>query len=230
VSLELPALDPEVAKYVASSYPHNLDYRVVGGSLRPRWKLRRRMRKLARGYARPLTELLDLSSSKGYFVLEAASRPECQRALGIDVHAPDLAASRAVAAHLGLERASFQPLVLTQLAQNLRQFGGPFETVLLVNTYPYLYFGSDRSDDHVADHDELFRMLAEVTSKRLVFSNRIELGRCPRHIQARARELGLADGYRPELIRAACERYFELDEQKPLGKIPLWFLTKRRGT
>lgn len=222
-----PPLDREVARYVASSYPHNLDYRVLGGKLWPRWRLWRRFRRLARGYAQPLTELLDLSSSKGYFVLEAASRPECQRALGIDVHAPDLAASRAVAQHLGLERASFQPLVLSQLATNLHTFGGPFETVLLVNTYPYLFFGSDRSEDHVPDHDELFRLLASVCSKRLVFSNRIELERCPRHIQKRAHELGLARDFRPELIRAACERYFVLEEQRPLGRIPLWYLSKR---
>ncbi len=222
-----PPLDPEVARYVASSYPHNLDYRVVGGKLWPRWRLWRRFHRLARGYAEPLTELLDLSSSKGYFVLEAAARPECQRALGIDVHAPDLAASRAVARHLGLERASFQPLVLSQLATNLHTFGGPFETALLVNTYPYLFFGSDRSDDHVPDHDELFRLLAEVCSQRLVFSNRVELERCPRHIQERAHQLGLAKDFRPDWIRAACERYFEVEEQRPLGRIPLWYLTRR---
>ena len=220
-------LDPEVARHVASSYPHNLDYRVVRGRLRPRWKLWRRFRRLAAGYAEPLTELLDLSCAKGYFVLEAATRPECERALGIDVHAPDLAAARAVARHLELERASFQPLVLSQLAQNLHGFGGAFETVLLVNTYPYLFLGSDRSDDCVPDHEELFRLLAQVTSRRLVFSNRIELERLPRHIQARAHERGLAGDYRPELIRAACERHFRIDERRPLGRIPLWFLDRR---
>ena len=221
------ALAPEVESYVGDSYPHNIDYEVADGRLFPGRKLSQRFGPISRGYASPLVDLLDLSCSKGYFVLEAAGRPECRRALGIDVHEPDLLASRAVAAHLGLERADFRELTLTQLAERLPEFGGPFETVLLINTYPYLYFGSNRSDSHLPDHAQLFRLLSELGSRRVIFSNRIEFERCPRHIQARAHELGLAEGYTPEAIRAACERYFVIEEQAPLGKIPLWFLTRR---
>ena len=111
-----PALDADVARYVASSYPHNADYRVLAGRLVPRWKLWRRARRLTAGYTTPLRSLLDLSASKGWFVLEAAGRASCERALGIDVHAPDLDAARAVAAHLGRERARFELTTLRELA------------------------------------------------------------------------------------------------------------------
>jgi len=220
-------LSPEVAAYIASSYPHNHDYRVVRGKLKPRWKLWRRLGRLQRLYPEPLRELLDLSSCKGFFVLDAAQRPTCERALGIDIHAPDLDASRAVAGHLGLRGARFEELTLSDLAERIGEFGGPFQTTLLVNTYPYLFFGSDRSDEHVPDHDELFRRMASVTSERLIFSNRIEFDVLPRHIQRRAAELGLEGGYDGRAIRAAAEKHFELKMQRPLGRIPLWLLRPR---
>ena len=222
-----PPLDPRVAAHVESSYPHNLDYRVRGQKLRPRWKLRRRLWRLLPLYSDPLESLLDLSSSKGYFVLEAAARPGCARALGIDVHEPDLEASRAVAAHLGLDRARFERLTLRELAESIDDFGGPFDTVLLVNTYPYLFFGSDRAEAVAADHAELFGLLARVTGGRLVFSNRVDFAALPRHIRARAAEAGLESAYDEARIRAAAEAHFHVEPRRALGKIPLWLLTRR---
>lgn len=222
-----PPLDPEVAAYVASSYPHNLDYRVTKRGLRPRWKLRRRLKRLQALYAEPLDDLLDLSSSKGYFVLEAATRPSCRRALGIDVHEPDLEASRAVAAHLGLERAHFERLLLPELAQRIDGLGGPFHTVLLVNTYPYLYFGSDRAEAAASDHEALFELLARVTAGRMIFSNRVDFAALPRHIQRRARELELDGAYDEARIRAAAERHYQVEVLPALGRIPVWLLQRR---
>lgn len=222
-----PPLDPRVAAYVESSYPHNLDYRVRRGALRPRWKLRRRLKRLLPLYTEPLESLLDLSSSKGYFVLEAAARSTCTRALGIDVHEPDLEASRAVAEHLGLERARFERSTLRELADRIDDLGGPFGTVLLVNTYPYLFYGSDRAESVAADHGELFELLARVTSDRLIFSNRVDLAALPRHIQARATDAGLEDGYDAPRIRAAAEAHFHVEPRRALGKIPLWLLSRR---
>ena len=220
-------LDARVAAYVSNSYPHNLDFRVVRGALKPCWKLRRRFGRLRKLYAEPHDELLDLSSSKGFFVLEAAQQAQCQRTLGIDVHAPDLHASQAVARHLGLDKATFEPLLASQLAERIDEFGGPFRTVLLLNTYQYLYFGSERSEDHTPDHSELFRRLARVTAERLIFSNRVEFERLPRHIQRRAREAGLERGYDEGAIRAAADEFFTIEPERPLGRIPLWVLRRR---
>ncbi|MFT7485439.1 MAG: hypothetical protein ACI9F9_001289 [Candidatus Paceibacteria bacterium] len=220
-------LDPEVAAYIGDSYPHNLDYRVVRGKLRPSWKLWRRLRRIKKHYAAPLDDLLDLSSSKGFFVLDAALKLSCRRAVGIDVHEPDLQASRAVAEHLGLNQVQFKQQTLDECALSISDAGGPFRTVLLINTYPYLFLGSDRSDSHIPDHRELFERLAKVTEDRLVFSNRIHFEALPRHIQARAKSLNLEAAYDPVAIRKAAEMFFQLDEQRPLGKIPLWVLRKR---
>ena len=224
-----PVLDPAIADYISNSYPHNLDYRVVRGELRPSWKLGRRLRRLQPLYAKPLEELLDLSSSKGFFVLDAAGRPECRRALGIDDPAQDVAASRAVAVHLGLTDARFDLTTLSERSDSSETRGGPFRTVLLVNTYHYLFFGSDRSRATAPDHDELFRLLASLCADRLIFSNRVDFDALPRHIKARAREAGLADRYDVERIRAAAEAHFEIEELRPLKKIPLWLLRRRHS-
>lgn len=233
VSTERPPMDPAVAAYVADSYPNNADYVVAEGALRPRRKLRARLRRILPLYAEPRDELLDLSSSKGYFVLEAAARPGCERALGIDVHERDVEAARAVAAHLGLAKARFELLGLRELAARIDDFGGPFRTVLLLNTYPYLYFGSDRGPAVASDHDELFRLLARVTGERLLFSNRVDFDVLQRHMQARARAAGLEGGYDRRSIRAAAERHFEVEVQRPLRfrwfqRLPLWVLRPRR--
>ena len=221
-------LDPAVVAHIGDSYPHNLDYRVVRGALRPRFKLWRRFRRIQRLYPGERGDLLDLSSCKGFFVLEAAGHPGCQRAVGIDIHAPDLSASRAVAAHLDLHNARFENLTLPRLAEDIEKFGGPFQTVLLINTYPYLFIGSNRSADHTPDHRTLFRHMAQVTSERLIFSNRIQFDKLPRHIQARAKQLQLESAYHPENIRSAAEEFFELQEKRTLGRIPLWVLKPKR--
>ncbi|MFT7670684.1 MAG: hypothetical protein ACI8X5_003395 [Planctomycetota bacterium] len=222
---ERPPLDPPVLAYISDSYPHNLDYSITRGVLKPRWKLRSRLKRLQALYANPLGDLLDLSSSKGFFVLDAATHPECKRALGIDVHAPDIEASRAVALHLGLIKARFELTTLRELSATIEARGGAFDTVLLVNTYPYLFFGSDRSEATAEDHDEIFRLLATVCAGRLVFSNRVDFAALPRHIQKRARESRLEENYDEAIISAAAQKHFVLEKLKPLKKIPLWLLT-----
>ncbi len=222
-----PPLPAEVRRHLAYSYPHNHDYRVLAGRLWPRWRLWRRLGRLRGPLEGRLDDLLDLSSSKGYFVLDAARRPGSRRALGVDVHRPDLEASRAVAAHLGLGRARFEELTLGELAARIDGFGGPFGAALLVNTYPYLYFGSPRSADHLPDHEGLFERLARVVSGRLVFSNRVELDALPDNVRRRAAELGLGADYDGRAVRAAAERFFHVTEERPLGRIPLWVLDRR---
>ncbi|MAF67664.1 MAG: hypothetical protein CMJ84_18670 [Planctomycetes bacterium] len=221
-------LSPELRAYLAEGYPANHAYRVRGSRLRASFKLWRRRRRIAALYPRPLTSLLDLSCSKGYFVLDAAAKPTCERALGIDVHPPDLEAARAVGAHLTLERARFEQLRLDTLSERLEEFGGPFQTVLLINTYPYLYFGSRRSEQSYPDHERLFELLHAVCQERLIFSNRVSLARCPRHIQERARALGLRETYEEAAIRRAALARFELREHGSLLRgIPLWTLSPR---
>jgi hypothetical protein len=174
-----------------------------------------------------LTSLADLSCCKGYFVVTAAQEPQCQRALGIDIHPPDLDACRAVQAHLGLDRAEFVQARLHELAENIEQFGGAFQTVLLINTYQYLYFGSPRSADCYLSHDEIFSRLRRICAGRLIFNNRTEFDRVQSYCRQVGREHGLEREYRTERILQAASKYFRVTQHGRVGRYPLWALDVR---
>ena len=110
------SLDEASRAHLADSYPHNHDYRVVGADMRPKWKLWKRWRRLRRHWPSDLDSFLDIGCSKGFFVLQAAHRGA--EALGIDIHAEDLAACEAAREHLKLESARFQHKTLEVLADD----------------------------------------------------------------------------------------------------------------
>ncbi|MFT6041597.1 MAG: hypothetical protein ACI9C2_001768, partial [Gammaproteobacteria bacterium] len=168
-------LGPDTVAHLADSYPHNHDYRITSGKLKPSWQLWRRARRIRKHYAPGGKSLLDLSSCKGYFTLDAILARGMQRARGIDVHEPDIVASRAAARHLELhEQVKLDRMHLHEVAAEIEAgTETAFDTTLLINTYPYLFFGSLREEHNYPDHAQLFQHLAKVTAPggRLVFSN-----------------------------------------------------------
>lgn len=224
---ERPEIPPHVRQYLGNSYPHNHDYRVVDGQLAPKCKLWVRLRKLMPLYPRPLVSLLDVSCCKGYFVNAAAQEPTCQRALGIDIHQPDLDACEAVKAHLGTSRARFERLRLHDAAARIDQFGGPFQTVLLVNTYQYLFFGSPRSADCYLNHDDIFAQLRRVCAGRVIFNNRTEFDRVQGYCRRVGQERGLEREYCTERILQTASKHFRVTQHGRVGRYPLWALDLR---
>lgn len=217
---DAPGLDAEVLSYINRSYPNNHNFGVRGEQLMPHRQLAHRSKALRRFYAHPQSRLLDLSSSKGFFVLEAAQQAGCTSALGIDVFEHDILVSRTLAKHLHLPNARFEVMRLHELSDRIAEFGGPFDTVLLVNTYQYLFFGSARAADCYLDHDRIFASIRRACSGRLIFNNRIELDDCQnREAVARAGEQ--AKEYETGKIMAAAERYFTLVAKRVIGRYPL---------
>jgi hypothetical protein len=217
---DAPGLDPQVLSYVNRSYPSNHDFSIRGQRLVPHRQLARRGSILSRHYPRPLTDLLDLSCSKGFFVLAAAQQPQCDRALGIDIFEHDVTVSRTLAEYLQLPKARFEKLRLHELSGSIGDFGGPFSTVLLVNTYQYLFFGSDRAADCYLDHDHIFHLIRQVCSGRLIFNNRTELKDCQNQ-EAVARAGERAKEYETAKLIAAAGLYFKLVTKEVLGRYPL---------
>lgn len=222
----MPQLTKELAQHLADSYPHNHDWRIVRGKPRPSFQLWRRARRLRALYPKSFTSFLDLSSCKGFFVIDAALRFNPQRILGIDVHPIDLDASRAAAADLGLLQADFKQLFLDEFVAKNPQ---PFDVALLINTYPYLFFGSRREPHAYRDHHKIFQLLARLVSPggTLIFSNRTELDRCPGHVRELAAASGKGDSYNTSAIRDAAKKHFTIEEHGWLGRIPLWRLTAK---
>ncbi len=216
-------LTADIATYIANSYPHNHNYSVRAGRLVPRDKLRARFDVLNSAYPRPLESLLDLSCSKGYFVLDAAGRATCRRALGVDIDDRELNACRSVSRHVGLQ-CRFERAHLHEVAQSISEFGGPFQTVLLINCYQYLYFGSSRSPVGYRDHRRIFELARQVCAERLLFSNRTETGQLQRYCRAEAARLGHSHLYTEAAILDAASQYFNVTRIGTINGLPLWNL------
>lgn len=223
-----PPIPDDIARYVADSYPSNHNYRVRGAKLAARRKLAARYRKQVAYYLNPLSSLLDLSCSKGFYVLSAATRRGCERAAGIDICDEELRACEAVRSHLGLANASFANLKLHQLAERIDEFGGPFQMVLLCNSYQYLFFGSQRSPDRYESHAEIFGLIRKVCSGRVIFNNRTDLEDCQRSTQDDARASGREADFNARAIAEAASRHFIVAQHGNVGGYPLWTLDVRR--
>lgn len=226
-SNDRPELNQEIRAYLENSYPNNHDYRIVNGKLIPRFKLCVRLRKSKPLYPRPLTSLLDLSCCKGYFVMQAAHELQCGRVLGIDIHQPDLDASCAVRAHLGLKGVQIEKLQLHELAARINDFGGPFQTVLLINMYQYLFFGSARSAHCYLSHDEILRHLQKICSGRIIFNNRLEFDRLQDHCRQVAVQKGIQQEYSTERFLEAADKYFQVTLFGHIGHSPIYAMDVR---
>lgn len=218
-------LPDAVQKFVRDSYPRNHTYTSLADCLVPQQKLAVRVSGLSRYYPAPLTSLLDLSCSKGFFVFHAAAQPACERALGIDLSDECLDVCRLLNARFAhSSRVSFSKLTLPELAERIDDFGGPFQTVLLLNTYQYLFFGSTVAPAVGQDHREIFRLLRRVCSGRLVFHNRLSLDDLQSDPQERASRAGTGALYTPQAIREAAEEFFKVTAlRRWLGR-PVWLL------
>ena len=146
-----PRVDDKINAYLADSYPGNHNYRVVGDTLRPRFKLARRWRRIERLWPHEFDSFLDIGCAKGFFVLQAARRGA--DSLGIDISDNYIDACNIVRDELGIERARFANQTIDQLCAD----GESFDLVQVVNTYHYLYFGSGGAEPCAADHAVLFR-------------------------------------------------------------------------
>lgn len=212
------------ARHLADSYPSNHNWTIRRGQPRACRQLRRRVKQLRRLYPARVDSFLDLSSCKGWFVLDAA-RAGATRVLGIDIHDEDLAASRAALDVLGHPDVELRRAHLHELVASAPE---PFDLALLINTYQYLFYGSRREPHGYLDHERIFDHLAALVRPggTLLFSNRVTYARLPGNVKERAEELGLPHAYHEEAIRAAAERHFTIEERGKLGRIPLWRLVR----
>ena len=211
--------------FVSDSYPRNHTYTPQQDRLVPHRKLAVRVAGLSRYYPVPVTSLLDLSCSKGFFVFHAAARETCERAVGIDLSDECLATCEHLNSRFDRrERVKFARLTLPELAERIDEFGGPFQTVLLINTYQYLFFGSTVAPAVGPNHREIFRLLRTVCAGRLVFHNRLSLADLQSDPQERAASAGTGALYHPQVIHEAAAEFFRVTTLRPWLGRPVWLL------
>lgn len=218
-------LTPELIKYAENSYPSNHTYRIMKDHLYPKRKLRKRLKTFSKLYPQPLTSLLDVGCSKGFFVFDASRHTSCQRSLGIDITEKEITFCNKIKDHLREGSVQFALLRLDELADRIDQFGGAFQTILVINIYQYLYFGSDHFSKSYLDHDVIFRNLSRICTDRIIFNNRINVEDCQNQSWI-LRSGSRSQFYSEEYIRCAAEKYFIVEDHGTFGRYPLWLLKK----
>jgi hypothetical protein len=206
----------------------NHQYRLVRRRLVPSFQLYERLRLVARAYPQPLRSFLDIGCCHGLYVMDAVTRLGCPRAVGIDVYEPFVATAREVGQYLRLQEAAFHLASLQQVSDDPPQFGGPFQAVLLIGTYHYLFWGSDHCPTAYYDHAEIFRRLASVCTDRLIVSGRLTMARALRVIADRL-PLGKGDPstYTMGAFLRNAGKFFDVQHLGYLGVDPLFVMTKR---
>lgn len=187
-----------------------------------RWKI------VSKLYPEKLTSLLDIGCCRGWFVIQAALRPECEKALGIDVVQGFIDAANKAKDLLNLkDKVQFHYAFLDDLAGDLAKYRTPYQTIVLLNTYHYMYWGSGYSDKHWADHDYLLRTLSNICTDRIIFMSPLEINDCPSDIARRAREHPeWAPKFTTNCFLEAAEKYFDVSHQTYLGLRPLYLMKK----
>lgn len=214
------SLHGEYSKYVAFSYPSNHTYKIINGKLIPRFKLASRYKKIRQFFPEQMASLAEIGCSKGFFVFAASLLPACQRSLGIDITDYDIKVCRWVKENLQNTRTHFEKMQLHELANRIDEFGGPFQTILLLNTYQYLYFGSDRFPDCYLDHDAIFKNLRKICGQRIIFNNRIDLTDC-QNIRSIDHSGAHSQNYSEQKMLAAASKYFTITHHGTYGRYPL---------
>lgn len=215
-------LSDEFKKYAEKSYPSNHTYKIGNQTLHPKCKLALRYQKIKKLYPDNLTSLIDVGCSKGFFVFAAKQQFGATRNLGIDIDQYDINFCRAMKNYLNAGEARFELMQLHELAERIDEFGGPFQTVLLINTYQYLYFGSARSGSHYKNHDEIFQHLRKICSQRLIFNNRVNLQECQNVENANGELSETYKNYNEQKVIESAARYFDVKKQGAIGRYPLW--------
>jgi hypothetical protein len=219
----IPRGDPDL-----QSYPKTHRFRVSKDGIVPSYRLYSRWRAVSSLYPERLESLLDVGACRGYYVLQAAADPACKIAVGIDVSAPFIALARKVQEAVGIERARFHVAHLADVSKDPSAFGGPFQTVLLLNTYHYLFWGSPIDPRAVHSHEAIFSDLSRICTDRLIFSSPLEVSAFGRSLRARVEQSGKfkAEYTRRRFLDVA-SKSFDVRERGGLGNRPLYLLLKR---
>jgi SAM-dependent methyltransferase len=209
-------------------YPRNHNYRLRGKQLIPCFRLYRRWRIISSLYPQALESFLEVGSCKGFFVLDAASRPSCKYAVGIDIYKPFISIAKKVKDIIEKDNVAFHEASIFDVSESPEFFRGPFQTVLLINTYHYIFWGSSLSPIASYSHEKILSNLAKICIQNLIFSSPLELEECPKIVRERAeKKSGKKEIYTTQSFLTVAREFFHLQEKGFLGKRPLYLMTKK---
>lgn len=210
-------------------YPRNHNYYLHGGNLIPSFRLYERLRLIHSVLPKPLESFLDIGCCRGYYVIDAAQMPSCRYAVGIDVCEHFVETARAVLSRTSIQNAEFHVATLNELAAQPSKYKAPHQTILLIGTYHYLFWGSSISSFHYGDHRKIMEVLSTLCSHRIILSGRFELDRLPRGIRTTAMQSDKASKYNTKALVDSAKEFFSVRNAGFLGTYPLLVLDKKAG-
>jgi len=208
-------------------YPRNHDYQVCGRIPCPGFRLYERLRLVKACYPDRFERYLDVGCCRGFYVLDAARRRGVKAAIGIDVHKPFIDISNRVKDYLRTNNVGFFNTSLKILAKEPEAFGGPFQVILLLGTYHYLFWGSQLCADAYYDHREIFSMLSKICDGKLIISGRTELHRLPFYLKELAKYRSCVANYNTAFFLKAAAEFFDIKRTGYLGAYPLYVMSKK---
>jgi len=210
-----------------AGYPSNHRYRIHGQRLVPGYQLYRRANVVESLYPQALTSLLDIGCCRGYYVFQGGLRPECRAAVGIDVFEPFIRTARRVQDYLGIRNVQFHLAGLDQVAQNPAAYGGPFQTIVLIGAYHYLYWGSVRCGQAFLSHREILSRLAGLCTDRVIFSARLRIADLPEGLRRQALGSSAGEDFNAEAFLRTAEDFFQVRQAGYLGNYPAYVLSRQ---
>lgn len=218
-------VDVNFLHYLQNAYPRNHTYRLAKGKIYPTLKLAKRYRQIKPLIPSSITRMVDIGCAKGFFVFTLKNIFPHSYCLGVDVNEPDIVICKKVQAYLKETDVSFKKAELHELVAMLHLVGGPFDLTLVLNTYQYLYFGSQDHPECYLNHNLIFQYLRKICKGRIIFNNRLEFNDCQNYIKGFGSHLG--QHYSSKLILQAAEKYFKINEVGRVGKYPLLTMDAR---
>lgn len=208
-------------------YPSNHRYRIHRNRLIPGFELYERSGTIIDIYPEEIESFLDIGCCRGFYVLEAAKRPWCLTAAGIDIYKPFIDTAEMARGYLGVNNARFYFATLSDVAENPKKYGGPFQIILILGTYHYLFWGSKLCEKAYYAHKEILYMLHKICTHKVILSARLEISDLPRDIRERAMLDSRRDIYNKKDFIKTAELYFNIKTEGALGKYPLFIMSKK---
>jgi hypothetical protein len=143
------------------------------------------------------------------------------------VHEPFVATAQDAARHLSIGAATFRHASLEQVSADPQAFGGPFQVVLLIGTYHYLFWGSDRCPTAYHSHEEIFHRLASICADRLIISGRITIDRLPHATKRRCQDRESDVPFTASAFLQGAQKFFSVRWVGYLGVDPLFVMSKK---
>lgn len=208
-------------------YPSNHNFSIGNNKMIPEWSLFERWELIKQCYPALVTSYLDVSSCRGFYVLDACSREEMEYAYGIDVVESFIDESNAVKNILHEDKAYFEISTLEEIRNKIGIDFKPFQITLCTGSYHYFYWGSGQNLTAYMDHDKILGMLADITEQRLIFSGRLDLENLVGHPKRIASTHPQRELYNTEEFINCANKYFNVSHEGYLGKSQLFVMDKK---